>query len=243
VNCVLWAVTVFGVKLSLERDRAEQKWREAEDVNRHLACLARHDHLTKLPNRRYLDDQLTREHARAKRERIPLSLVLIDIDWFKAFNDLEGHSAGDACLVRLADAMVLNLRRGADFLARYGGEEFALVLPGTPLRGAIARAEAMRHSVERLALYHPDAGSDHRVTISLGVATMVPSRLDHGVKALIDAADTSLYQAKREGRNRVGKALSIVELHSSLDGRHPIAVGDSDRQFEENEGRAAMQAT
>jgi predicted signal transduction protein with EAL and GGDEF domain len=86
VNCVLWAVTVFGVKLSLERDRAEQKWREAEDVNRHLACLARHDHLTKLPNRRYLDDQLTREHARAKRERIPLSLVLIDIDWFKAFN-------------------------------------------------------------------------------------------------------------------------------------------------------------
>jgi diguanylate cyclase (GGDEF)-like protein len=161
------------------------------------------------------------------------------------FNDLEGHSAGDACLVRLADAMVLNLRRGADFLARYGGEEFALVLPGTPLRGAIARAEAMRQSVERLALYHPDGCSDHRVTISLGVATMVASRLDHGVKALIDAVDTSLYQAKREGRNRVGKALSIVEtvLHSSLDGRHPSAVGDSDRQFEEDEERAAMQAT
>ncbi|GGF06306.1 hypothetical protein GCM10011611_09780 [Aliidongia dinghuensis] len=170
-------------------------------ANEALLDQAGRDGLTGLFNRRRLDEALAREWLRAKRDRQPLSVLMIDVDYFKGFNDTYGHQEGDACLRRLAAVLQDAVRRPADFVARYGGEEFLVCLPGTPAAGAYEIATKIRKALCDLAI--PHAGSPlHVVTISIGLASLVPPE---GMIAdqLVAAADMGLYRAKSAGRDRV----------------------------------------
>ncbi len=160
------------------------------------------DGLTGLANRRRLDEVLENEWLRALREQQPLALIILDIDHFKAFNDFYGHQAGDDCLRKVAAGLRGNVRRPGDLIARYGGEEFAVVLPNTDETGALEVAEAMRRSVMNLNLRHKGSKSCRQVTVSAGVAALVPGH-DMDAAHLVGAADKGLYRAKREGRNGV----------------------------------------
>jgi len=160
------------------------------------------DGLTGVANRRRFDELSRIEWDRTQRRRAPLSLALVDVDWFKAYNDHLGHQAGDDCLQALGDALASGARRAGDLLARYGGEEFVLLLPDTPLEGAVALSEQLRATVEARALPHPGSPMG-RVTISVGVACRDADAPLPSLEALLQAADTRLYAAKREGRNRV----------------------------------------
>lgn len=163
--------------------------------------LASLDGLTQIANRRHFDAALINEWNRAARVGAPLSVILIDVDKFKVYNDTYGHQAGDVCLQRVARTLSDNLRRAGDMVARYGGEEFVLLLHQTPRDEGVLLAERLRAAVEKLAIEH--TGSDAGVvTISIGGATTIP--VPQGAESmLLRAADDSLYQAKRTGRNRV----------------------------------------
>jgi diguanylate cyclase (GGDEF)-like protein len=167
-----------------------------------LELTSQRDGLTGVSNRGNFDVTLQREASRAKRSRTALSVVLVDVDLFKRFNDYYGHPAGDACLRRVAQALQSACRRPADFVARYGGEEFVLVLPETPVEGARLVAEQARAAVLACAIAHAPAAGEKFVTISVGVATAAPGD-DIGPERLIAAADAALYRAKDLGRNRV----------------------------------------
>jgi len=168
-----------------------------------LQELANCDGLTGLANRRQFDKTLKLEWSRAVREGTPLSLLMVDVDHFKLYNDTYGHQGGDACLQFVAGAMADEQRlRVSDMVARYGGEEFAVILPATPLDGAIVVAERMRESIDGLHLVHTRSSSAPHVTVSIGAACLVPTRHSDPTR-LIAAADAALYRAKREGRNRV----------------------------------------
>ncbi|SAK61970.1 diguanylate cyclase [Caballeronia fortuita] len=172
-----------------------------------LQLLARTDGLTGLHNRRTLGEILDQEWRRARRTRSLFSLLFVDIDRFKAFNDAYGHQAGDDALAAVARCIGDNIRRPADTAARYGGEEFVVVLPDTPADGAAKIAEKIRAAISDLSIEH--AGSEFgRVTASIGLASWRPER-DDDVSALIRAADEALYDAKARGRNRVMPASSV----------------------------------
>jgi len=160
------------------------------------------DGLTGIANRRYFDVALERELRRAQRSGGALSLLLMDIDSFKAYNDHFGHQGGDACLATVAQALAAMLKRPADVAARYGGEEFAAILPDTTLEQARAHANAIREHVASLALEHAPQALRPIVTLSIGAASFDRAHLNDAA-ALIAAADQALYAAKRGGRNRV----------------------------------------
>ncbi|MBW2738399.1 MAG: diguanylate cyclase [Deltaproteobacteria bacterium] len=159
------------------------------------------DGLTEIPNRRCFDDTLEKEIRRAARNGSFLSLVLMDIDFFKNYNDQYGHVAGDACLRRVAKAVEGVLKRASDCAARYGGEEFAMILPGTDMESAMHIAEEVRRAVAALNIQHADSDVAEHVSLSLGVATVSADQKMSSLE-LIEAADASLYQAKGNGRNR-----------------------------------------
>ncbi|MBF0142191.1 MAG: diguanylate cyclase [Magnetococcales bacterium] len=159
------------------------------------------DGLTEIPNRRHFDMTRQQEWARALRMGESLSLIMIDVDMFKQYNDHYGHSGGDLCLQRVARALTAALSRPADFVARYGGEEFVAVLPQTDWEGAKRVGEQLRLAVESLRLPHVRSTVAPCVTVSLGAATTVP-RAGVGAEALQEAADRMLYEAKHQGRNR-----------------------------------------
>jgi diguanylate cyclase (GGDEF)-like protein/PAS domain S-box-containing protein len=185
-----------------QRKAVEDRLAEAY---RRLEELARQDGLTNLANRRTFDDALAREHGRARRDNRNLSLVMIDVDGFKPFNDRYGHPAGDECLRRISRALAGAACRPGDLAARYGGEEFALLLPDTDEFAAAVIAERIRHAVMRMAIGHE--GSELRViTVSAGVATTGRHALDGGPAGLVQSADQALYRAKRAGRNTVVRA-------------------------------------
>jgi two-component system cell cycle response regulator len=168
-------------------------------ANERLEHLSNTDALTGLPNKRALDEQLQREFDECRRYDRPMSLVMIDVDRFKAFNDTYGHSAGDSVLRHVA-ARMATISRKSDFVARFGGEEFVAILPETSLEEAVQFAEKLR-----LAIASPPLsinGSPLGVTISLGVASIPHSRFETP-DALVRAADQALYRAKKNGRNRV----------------------------------------
>ncbi|MFM0166485.1 sensor domain-containing diguanylate cyclase [Paraburkholderia sediminicola] len=185
--CVLvWEVTVL--------------YRELSEAHTSLLHTSTRDALTRIYNRSYFNDQFRREFERATRNGQPLSLVMVDVDNFKDYNDAFGHLRGDACLSAIAKALAGTARRPSDFVARYGGEEFALVLPDTGSEEASVIAEQARLAVMDLGLNAPlPAG---RVTVSAGCATTEPTMLSTP-NALVQAADAALYDAKRAGRNRV----------------------------------------
>jgi diguanylate cyclase (GGDEF)-like protein len=180
------------------RNHAESKRRA--DL---LASLAMIDGLTHLPNRRRFDEQLELEWKHCQRDAVPLSLLLMDIDDFKGFNDHFGHGEGDACLQRVADALAKAAHRPTDLLARYGGEEFVAILPNTDAIGARQVGERLRAAVEALAIPHAPREAGRVVTLSVGCATGTPHNPDLTPSALLKAADDQLYAAKRDGRNRV----------------------------------------
>jgi len=187
----------------------EQKSHALEQANEHLAAaietlhrISTQDGLTGVSNRRHFDEALSLEWRRAARSRATLSLLMLDIDYFKAFNDAAGHQAGDDCLRRVAQALRENLHRAADLVARYGGEEFAILLPETDAGRALMIAELLRERIESLAIAHPAAPAN-RVTVSIGVASVIPPRDGANAGDFIRCADDALYDAKRAGRNRV----------------------------------------
>jgi diguanylate cyclase (GGDEF)-like protein len=186
----------------LARSRGLARHKQSTD---RLGKLARIDGLTEIPNRREFDRMLEIEWLRATRSGSPLSLLILDVDNFKLYNDGYGHDAGDECLRQVAMTIQGTMRRGADFAARYGGEEFACVLPDTDRDGAIALADAIRGNIEALNIPHGHGNADRIVTISTGVATLRASSQQSPVE-LIKASDGALYLAKESGRNCVRAA-------------------------------------
>jgi len=160
------------------------------------------DGLTGISNRRRFDEALSQEWKRASRNGSPLSLVFIDIDYFKRYNDHYGHAKGDECLKRVANGLKSALPRSGDFLARYGGEEFVVVLPDTDLKGAEKVAERLLKKIESLNMPHERSLVSDRVTISVGVSSALARHGMHSPDDLIQSADRMLYKSKGDGRNR-----------------------------------------
>lgn len=171
--------------------------RHAEEEALHLS---RHDSLTGLANRRRFEETLANEVRRAIRRRTPVSLIELDVDFFKEFNDWHGHVAGDECLVRVAEVLAGYARRPGDLAARLGGDEFALILGDTAADAAGRVASGIRESVVELGMLH--GATDAPVTVSVGAATLLSQGL-HSERSLFAAADRALYRAKSAGRNRV----------------------------------------
>jgi diguanylate cyclase (GGDEF)-like protein/PAS domain S-box-containing protein len=193
----------LGDYLVTLRDAERRKQAEIAlgQANAELSALASTDALTGLANRRMFDATLRKEWFRALRDGSPLSLLMIDIDHFKPLNDRYGHQAGDAYLAAVAGVIERNVRRAGDMAARYGGEEFAIVLPGTAAAGALDTAETIRRAVMSTS-FETIVRDSPPITVSVGVAATVPIA-GAGATTLLHSADAALYQAKRNGRNRV----------------------------------------
>jgi len=192
------ALVALPIALILaERERL----REAlQNTNNELHSMAMTDALTGLANRRRFDEMLEREWRRTARESGVISLLLLDIDHFKLFNDFYGHQTGDECLQKVGDALVRIARRSGDVCARYGGEEFAVILPSIDAKRAMTIAELMRAAVETIEIKHEKAPKG-RVTVSVGIASIKPRDIGAQIGDLVGAADRALYDAKRGGRN------------------------------------------
>lgn len=189
----------FSLPIVMARIRNQLLLKIKTDMLEQLVSI---DSLTELANRRRFDEVLDQEWRRCVRNGIPLSIIMIDVDFFKLLNDSAGHAAGDVCLKQIAQTLKSTTRRSSDTVARYGGEEFCAILPGIAHKDALQLAENMRQNVEQQQIPHPRSPLSTTVTISLGVATTLPEL--HGTPtALLSQADEMLYQAKTSGRNEV----------------------------------------
>lgn len=183
-------------------ERVAERTRQLEVAYRRLETVSRTDGLLDIANRMYFDECIASEWKRARRENKDLALLMIDVDFFKRYNDTYGHQQGDACLRAVAKAAGSALRRPADLLARYGGEEIVALLPNTDLAGARLVAEGIQAKLAALAIPHAASGIAAHVTVSIGAACLRPGA-DNRPEQLIAAADSALYEAKRQGRNRI----------------------------------------
>ena len=190
----------------LERDEAFQALEESRaklaEANRTLQKLSSLDGLTGIANRRSFDETLKKEWNRAIRNEKFIGLIMLDIDFFKLYNDHYGHQGGDDCLKKVANGLDSAIHRETDFLARYGGEEFSAILPDTDINGAVKVAEEMRQAIAALRLEHAKSKVSDIVSVSLGVSAIVPQKGTEP-NILIAAADQALYKAKEDGRDRV----------------------------------------
>jgi len=202
---------IIDLNKNLNMDIA--KWKEAEtqltkekhkalELAEKLLAISILDGLTGIPNRRNFDQMLAKEWNRSTRASTPLSLIMCDIDHFKSYNDHYGHQKGDNCLIRIATTLQEHARRDGDLATRYGGEEFAIILSSTTLENATEIAEQVRRAVINLSIPHENSKTDNIVTVSIGLATVIPSH-NQDSRTLISLADKALYEAKQEGRNRV----------------------------------------
>lgn len=176
------------------------------------------DALTEIPNRRRFDEVLEREWNRAMRSRLPLSLVMIDIDHFKHYNDTYGHGLGDECLKTVAATLARSLQRASDFVARYGGEEFMAILPDTAVEAAVDVARHIVENISKLAIEHRTSLVNDCITVSMGVVTTRPAS-GTPLQRFIDAADQKMYDAKIAGRNQIVHE-DLKDLFQNTD--HPV---------------------
>ena len=195
-----------GFIVKQQRDEAYRALRESQnklaEANLELMRMANYDALTGLANRRHFDESLNIEWKRAMRKREPMSVMMLDIDYFKSYNDTYGHLKGDEVLRKVADVIQKSLMRPADLAYRYGGEEFVLILPEISLTGTKVLAENIRKNVAALDIPHEGSEIAHHLTISIGVASLVPNS-DETPTTLVSLADAALYRAKDAGRNQV----------------------------------------
>jgi diguanylate cyclase (GGDEF)-like protein len=210
-------------RLKVEMDRRKERERELMEVkmglqganqelaraNQELERLSRADALTGIANRRLFDEIFEREWDRARRNQSALSLALVDIDEFKLYNDTYGHQRGDACLRAVAQALDSQVRRSSDLVARYGGEEFAAILPGVGEKEALDMAWSLTRLVAEQQIEHESSRVSDRVTVSIGIATTIPSP-EQTPKKLIAQADEALYRSKATGKNRVTHARDMA---------------------------------
>lgn len=192
-------VRVTAIRDITNRKKAEEALKEA---NERLKDMAMQDGLTGIANRRNFDIKLEKEWRRAMRDNSELSLIIFDVDFFKSYNDTYGHQAGDVCLQTIAKKAFILLKRPGDLFARYGGEEFVAILPDTDNEGASSVAEHVRRNIYELKMPHDSSDVCRYVTVSCGVASVVPTKTITP-KYLLEAADKALYQAKETGRNKV----------------------------------------
>ena len=196
-----------------------------KELNKNWERLSLTDALTDIPNRRCFDEYIEREWKRAIRQSESVSLLLIDVDFFKKFNDEYGHPRGDECLQEIAFALKDSIQRPGDLVARFGGEEFAVILPNTKSEGAAVLAERMRKNIENLHLTHSGSPSSS-VTVSIGVATAETPTIE-GYEWLLLNADRALYCAKENGRNQIAQSA----FHSAKKVLNPSSLRkDSGRQ-------------
>lgn len=208
----------IGLMLLIAFHQSERSVSRQLKSAKSMLRLAFIDSLTGLPNRRYYNQHVQKEWQHAMRHQYPLSIIMLDIDFFKNYNDAEGHTAGDKCLIKLARVLKLHFKRSEDIVCRYGGEEFCVVAACNAEQG-VALAEKLRVAVEKRQLRHPNSPISRYVTLSLGVATAIPNDLITPGQ-LLDLADKALYRAKHNGRNR-------VEYHDTMkndDNSHPTSL-------------------
>jgi len=198
MGAVDYIVKPFQLPIVSARVKTHLKLKQKTDMLEKLAAI---DGLTDIPNRRFFDEHYVREFKRAKRCKTPLSLIMIDIDYFKAYNDYYGHTAGDECIKKIAQSLKYSIQRPGDIVARYGGEEFVVVLPETPNDGAIQVAQQLTNNVQALNIPHHQSNVLNVVSISAGVASLTPKEKSIP-KELVNAADDALYSAKHNGRNQ-----------------------------------------
>ncbi|MGB7412689.1 MAG: diguanylate cyclase [Thermosynechococcaceae cyanobacterium] len=172
-----------------------------EDANQKLRRLAVLDGLTQVANRRHLDEYLLNQWSCHRRQQQPLALIMVDVDFFKLYNDFYGHLMGDECLQKVAQTIAQSVKRSTDFVARYGGEEFTVVLPCTGIQGASQVAENIMARIQELQIPHGASPISDQITLSMGLTSLVP-QTERSFKALIQSADQAMYQAKQAGRNQ-----------------------------------------
>lgn len=193
------------------QERLEKTNAELEKSNDILQKLSSLDGLTGVANRRSFEQSLEREWRRAKRELAPLSLIIMDIDFFKLYNDHYGHLGGDECLISVAKSLAESVQRPGDTVCRYGGEEFAAILPDTDMKGAEKLAERFRSRVVAMRIQHDRSTVSEYVSISIGTVTMLPQQ-PVDIPELIQLADQALYKAKRNGRNCFEQSDSLATI-------------------------------
>ena len=211
-NAFIWCgyITDISAQKSAEQEVAlrtaelQESEKKLNKLNESLEKLAVQDGMTGIANRRAFDTRLEYEWNRCQREKQPLSLIMIDVDFFKQYNDHYGHLAGDDCLKMIAKALSSIVKRETDFCARFGGEEFVLLLPNTALTPAMQIAEDYREKINQLEISHESSAAGSSISISAGVSSTLPAD-DKSALTLIEKADQALYQAKMNGRNRVEK--------------------------------------
>jgi len=199
----------------LER-KVGERTRELTVLNEELRLISLQDGLTRIANRRYFDEFLERECRRAKRGQTSIALILLDVDFFKLYNDTYGHVAGDECLRRIASTLRGIVKRATDLVARYGGEEFAIILPETDQAGAVKVGERILMQVRELAMRHEMSPVNEFVTVSIGITAVIPAA-DLMPDMMIIAADQALYQVKQSGRNQLQLAGKLKSAESAAD--------------------------
>lgn len=199
-----WAISYMRYKKQVEdfnnKKIIQKQSDELKRMNKKLEELSQTDSLTGVFNRFMFDKTVKAEWNRCKRQFIPLSLIMIDIDFFKAFNDNYGHQLGDDCIRQVAGVLLAHTKRSSDIVSRYGGEEFAIILPYMEKENALTLAEQIREMVEELAIPHEDSSISEYVTISLGVNTVIPSN-GSSIEEFIRTTDKALYKAKKRRNN------------------------------------------
>jgi diguanylate cyclase (GGDEF)-like protein/PAS domain S-box-containing protein len=196
-----FAITVRDITKRKQTELDLQKTNDQlQEANHKLELLSNLDGLTQIPNRRCFNSYLLLHWQYHQREQKPIALILIDIDYFKFYNDSYGHQSGDDCLIRVAEVIARIPQRGIDLVARYGGEEFAVILPNTNSEGALVVAESIRNAITILNIPHQSSTVSDRITLSLGITSLIPSS-DQNPEILINSADKALYTAKKQGRN------------------------------------------
>lgn len=200
-SMLLLGLSGLAITIGRFRETNRELERKVRERTSELQRLVDIDGLTGVANRRCFDEYLQQEWMRMKQAKLPLALILCDVDHFKCYNDAYGHQAGDRCLQEVAKAIDCSIQRPGDLAARYGGEEFAIILPNTPETGALKVADAIAANVRQLKIVHAESSTCPHVSLSMGICAIVPSQ-NCLPQDLIETADRALYSAKKQGRNQ-----------------------------------------